>query len=178
MVTIQPDSPARTLSCAIAKFVALAIVLPLAPVFLLNLPLPATLALMSSTFLIEYGAAPVGIALGLPPAFVLWVLAWIAAGVTILLFDIFGVIGEQSARVSAFLAKAGERAKKSKILARYGIYALAPLVWTLGFYVCPPVSWVQGLDRTRSFMIIMTGYLAASIVTILGSLGVLQLISL
>jgi uncharacterized membrane protein len=175
MDTPSPPLPVRQLGVALAKFVLAGIVLPLIPVAVFGQPLPATLALMTSTFIIEYGAAPVGIGLGLNPVFVLFVLLCIAAAVTLLLFDIFSLIGTHSARVAAFLEKASERANRSKIIAKYGIYGLIPCVWTLGFYACPPVSWVLGWDRTRSIVIIMAGEAIASVIAILASIGIIRI---
>jgi uncharacterized membrane protein len=165
----------RHFGVALAKFVLAGIVLPLIPVVFLGQPLAATLALMTSTFILEYGAAPVGIGLGLNPVFVLFVLLCIAVAVTILLFDIFSLIGTRSARVAAFLEKASERANRSKIISKYGIYGLIPCVWTLGFYACPPVSWVLGWDRTRSIIVIMAGEAIASVIAILASIGIIRI---
>ena len=175
METPSPLHCARHLGFAVVKFVLIGLALPLIPVFLFGQSLPATIALMTSAFIIEYGAAPVGIVLGMNPIVVLWVILCITAGVTLLLFDIFTLIGNHSARVAEFLKKAGERAERSKILKKYGIYGLIPCVWILGFYACPPVSWVLGWDRTRSFIVIMAGETLASVVTILASVGILKI---
>jgi len=161
---------------AIAKFVLLAIVLPLLPVVIFNLSLPATIALITSTFVIEYGAAPVGIGLGLHPFFVFYVLVCIASGVIFFMFDIFDTLGEHSERIANFLARSGERAKQSKILSKYGIYGLVPCVMTLGFYVCPPVAWVFGWRRDFSILLTMAGYIGISLVTVLLSLGIFDLL--
>jgi len=161
---------------AITKTLVLVVVLPLTPAFLYPIPIPSTLALITSTLIIEYGAVPIGIGLGLPPVFVLYVLACVALGVTLTLFDIFDVLGEHSERVSRFLKKSSERAKRSSFLTRYGTYGLVPGVMTLGFYVCPPVSWVLGWPRNRSILLIMAGYIIISIVTILATMGIFSLI--
>ncbi len=175
METLQLPLYARDLGWALAKFGFTVIALPLVPVFLFGLSLPSTIALMTSTFIIEYGAAAVGVGLDLNPFFVLFVLLCIAAGVTMLLFDIFILVGMHSARVGKFLKKASERAGQSKIISKYGIYGLIPCVMTLGFYACPPIAWVLGWDRTRSFIVIMVGYFAVSVATILASIGILKL---
>lgn len=161
---------------ALARIILLAIVLPLIPVFIFSISLPATLALMTSTFVIEYGAAPIGIGLGLHPLYVLFVLVCIAIGVILFLFDIFDALGEHFERVAKFLEKSGERAKQSKILSKYGIYGLVPCVMILGFYVCPPVAWVFGWRRDFSILLTMAGYIAISFVTVLLSLGIFYLL--
>ncbi|MCX6692520.1 MAG: hypothetical protein NTW33_10880 [Methanoregula sp.] len=116
------------LASAIMKLLLIAIALPILPAIVLNEPFTPVLALMTSTFVIEYGAAPIGIGMGLHPFFVLFVLICIAVGVTLFLFDIFDMMGEHSERVARFLDTAGTQAKKSKILSKYGIYGLVPSV--------------------------------------------------
>jgi uncharacterized membrane protein len=161
---------------AIIKAIVLVVVIPLTIAFLFTIPIPSTLALITSTLIIEYGAAPIGLGLGLPPVFVLCVLVCVALGVTLGLFDVFDIMGEHSERVSQFLKKSSERAKQSSFLTKYGIYGLVPCVVTLGFYVCPPVSWVLGWRRDRSIFLIMAGYITISIVTILATMGLFSLV--
>jgi hypothetical protein len=161
---------------AIIKALVLVVILPLTVAFLFTIPLPSTLALITSTLIIEYGAAAIGIGLGLHPVFVLYVLVCVALGVTLALFDVFDIMGEHSERVSQFLKKSSERAKQSSFLTKYGIYGLVPCVMTLGFYVCPPVSWVLGWPKNRSILLIMTGYITISIVTILTTMGIFSLV--
>jgi hypothetical protein len=161
---------------AITKALVLVVVVPLTTAFLFTIPIPSTLALITSTLVIEYGAAAIGIGLGLHPLFVLYVLVCVALGVTLALFDVFDIMGEHSERVSRFLKKSSERAKQSSFLTKYGIYGLVPCVVTLGFYVCPPVSWVLGWRRDRSIFLIMAGYITISLVTILATMGIFSLV--
>ena len=161
---------------ALARFGLIAIILPVIPVVIFNLSLSATLALMTSTFVIEYGAAPVGIGLGLPPFFVFHVLVCIASGVLFFMLDIFDTQGEHSERIAKSLAGSGEKAWQSKILSKFGIFGPVPCVMTLGFYACPPIAWVFGWRRDLSIVMTMAGYAAISIVTILVSLGIFGMV--
>ena len=161
---------------AIIKALVLVVILPLTVAFLFTIPIPSTLALITSTLIIEYGAAAIGIGLGLHPVFVLYVLVCVAFGVTLALFDVFDIMGEHSERVSQFLKKSSERAKQSSFLTKYGIYGLVPCVFTLGFYVCPPVSWALGWRRVRSILLIMAGYITISVVTILATMGIFSVV--
>jgi hypothetical protein len=83
---------------------------------------------------------------------------------------------EHSERVARFLEKSAEHARRSAVLSKYGMYGLIPCVMTLGFYVCPPVSWVFGWRRDLSIILIMAGYAAISIATIMLSAGIFSLI--
>jgi hypothetical protein len=166
----------RPLTGAIAKCVALVVIIPCAAAFLLSQSVPATLALITSTLIIEYGAAPVGIGLGLHPVFVLVVLTSVALGITLCMFDVFDTLGRHSGRVARFLARSEEKVKQSTLISKYGIYGLVPCVLTLGLYVCPPVSWALVWRRDRSILLIMGGFIAISAIMILVTLGLFSII--
>ena len=166
----------RDLFPAITRGFLLAIILPLIPVFLFGFPLSSGLALITGTFIIEYGAAALGIGLGLHPVYVLYVLVCVAFGVTLTMFDIFDILGEHSPRVSGFLKKSEEKAHHSELLTKYGILGLIPCVIIFGFYVCPALSWVLGWRRDLSIFLIMVGYISISIVTMLATIGIFRLV--
>ena len=172
----EPFSPclARAAGAA-AKLAVLAGLLPLLPALISGRPPAAVIALVSSTLVIEYGAGAVGIGLGLPPPYVIFVLICTALGITVFLFDLFDLAGERSRRVGSFLERSRRRAAGSRLLSRYGMYGLVPLVIVLGFYVCPAVAWVLGWDRRRSVLLIMTGCAVASVATVLVTMGVLDI---
>jgi uncharacterized membrane protein len=161
----------KHLSVTVTRGLILTVILPLTPAFILNISVTSALALISATFVIEYGAAVPGIGLGLPPLYILFVLTCVALGVTLTLFDIFDVLGVHSEKVSRFLKKSEERAGRSMFLKKYGMYGLVPCVITLGFYACPPVAWVLGWPRDRAILLIMAGYITISMVTILATMG-------
>lgn len=167
--------PVLHIVAPVARLLLLVLALPLFAAFLLGYPLPASLALVTTTLVIEYGAAPVGIGLDLPPLFVLATLFSVALGVTLFLFDLIDTLGEHSARVKGFLARSAERGRKSALLSTYGIYGLVPCVMVLGFWVCPPVAGVLGWKRDMSIILIMAGFLIASVVTLALALGIADL---
>ena len=166
----------RLLTGAIVKCVGLVVIIPVAAAFLLSQSLPATLVLITSTLIIEYGAAPIGIGLGLHPAYVLFALTCVALGITLFLYDLFDTMGRHSERVARFLARSEEKAKQFPFLSRYGIYGLIPCVLTLGLYVCPPLSWALAWRRDYSIILTMGGFIVISIILILITLGLFSII--
>ncbi|PKL63649.1 MAG: hypothetical protein CVV32_12770 [Methanomicrobiales archaeon HGW-Methanomicrobiales-3] len=157
------------LTSALSKGILLVLVIPLAVAILFTYDVMSTLTLIGTTLLIEYGAAPVGVLLGLPPVFIFFVLSCVALGVMIALYDIFDSISEHSERVQNFLDRSKRRAEKSKILSRYGIYGLVIVALTIGFYLCPPISWVCGWDRKTSIICTMAGYCIVTIALIIAA---------
>ena len=166
----------RNLCGAVTRGLLLAIIFPLVPAVLFGISLSSSLALITGTFVIEYGAAALGIGLGLPPIYILYVLVCVASGVTLTVFDIFDRVSEYSPRVSRFLEKSEKRAHRSTILTKYGIFGLIPCVLTLGFYVCPAVSRMMGWRRDLSILLIMGGYISISIVTLLATMGIFRFV--
>src|SRR5512137_1829446 len=116
----------RNLVVAISKGIGLVVVLPLVAAIIFSQSPATTITLITTTLVIEYGAAPIGIGLGLDPAFVLLVLTCVALGITLFLFDLFDTLGRHSERVARFLMRSEEKVKQSKLLSRFGIYGLVP----------------------------------------------------
>jgi hypothetical protein len=164
------------LTGALSKGLMLVLIIPLAAALAFALPATTTLALIGSALIIEYGAAPVGIGLGLPPLFVFFVLTCVGLGVILALFDLFDSLGDHSERVRQFLDRSKKRADGSAVLGKYGIYGLILVVLTLGFYLCPPIAWICGWDRNRSILFTMTGYCIVSAILILVTGDVLRIL--
>ena len=163
----------RHIAAALARGVCIAIVLPLIPVLLFGYPLMPTLALIGSGFLLEYGAAPVGIALGLTPLFVFWVLMCTECGIFLGLFDIFDSIGHTWPPVAHFLEKTRLFIRQHSLAERYGIIGLIPLEIIIGVYANAPVSWVLGWHKYRSLAFTMIGYIPSLVLTIFATIGLL-----
>lgn len=166
---------AGRIAVAIAACVIPALVLPLLAAFLLGLPAAPVYGLIAGAFLIEYGAIPLGIGLGLPALYVFCAATAIEAGIFLGLFYALDALGHTSQRVAGVLAKIHAVATRSKMFDRYGILGLFPCEILIGVYICAPVSWLLGWDRYRSFALTMAGYLVAAAVTTLATLGVLRL---
>jgi hypothetical protein len=165
----------RHIGAALGRGVLVAIILPLLPVLLFNLPLMPTLALIATGFVIEFGAAPVGLTLGLPPLFVFYVLVCTETGIFLGLFDIFDTIGHTSAPVAGFLEKTRHLLRTNSFADRYGILGLIPCEILLGVYINAPVAWVLGWREDYSLALTMAAYLVALAVTILATAGFLAL---
>jgi hypothetical protein len=100
----------------------------------------------------------------------------VALGITLFLFDIFDTLGRHSGRVATFLTRSEEKVKQSRFISNYGIYGLVPCILTLGFYVCPPVSWALSWRRDQSVILIMGGFIAISAILIVVTLGLFSVI--
>jgi len=166
---------ARRIGTALTASLILAVVLPLCAAILLGLPLAPVYGLMASTFLIEYGAIPIGIGLGLPAGYVLGSAIAIEAGIFLGIYGLLDLLGHTSERVAGLLARIHAIAARSRMFDRYGIIGLFPCEILIGVYICAPVSWLFGWSEGRSFAITMAGYLVAAVITTLATLGAIRL---
>ncbi|HNX17156.1 MAG TPA: hypothetical protein PKM50_02385 [Methanoregula sp.] len=165
----------RLLWGALGWCILLALVLPVVFAYLLGHSLAAVSALIASAFLIEYGAVPIGIGLGLPVLYVLCAVSCVEAGIFLGITGIIDTLGQTSQKVSGFLEKTKAISRRSKIFDRYGIYGLFPCEILLGVYICAPVSRLFGWEKVQSFAITMAGYCVAAITTALATLGLIRL---
>jgi uncharacterized membrane protein len=163
----------RHIVAALARGIIIAIVLPLLPVLLFGYPLMPAIALVSSGLLLEYGAAPVGLALGLTPVFVFWVLMCTECGIFLGLFDIFDSVGHTWPPVARLLEKTRQVVHRYSLAERYGIVGLIPCEIIIGVYANAPASWVLGWDKYRSLAFTMAGYIPSLVLTIFATIGLL-----
>jgi uncharacterized membrane protein len=163
----------KHIAAALAWGVLIALVLPVLSAVLLGYPLMPTLALIGSALIVEYGAAPVGITLGLSPLFVFWVLMCTEVGIFLGLFDIFDSIGHTWQPAANVLERTKQLVHQSTLAERYGIIGLIPLEIIIGVYANAPVSWVLGWHKYKSLAFTMIGYVPCLIATILATIGLL-----
>jgi len=159
---------------AFGRGILIILVLPLLPALLLGYPIMPTLAMIGTSLIIESTAAPVGIALGLSPYFVFYVLVCTESGIFLCLYDIFDTVGHGSPRVAAFLERSRHYADGSPVMKKYGILGLVPLDILIGVYANAPVAWVLGWREDHSLILTLIGYLPQLVITILISIGLLH----
>jgi len=157
--------------------IILAFGIPISISHVLGIPITKTLSLIAAVFAFEYFAVAIGIGLGLNPAFTILVATCVALSVVLLLTTIFDIVGEKSKKVSNFLSKAREKARKTKVLQKYGVYGLVLAVPLLGFYVCPAIAWTLGWRRDLAIPMIVIGFVLASSIVLLASIGLLRFFS-
>jgi len=109
--------------------------------------------------------------------FVLVTVTLVALSVVLSLFKIFDTVGRKSKKVSNFLSKSREKAQKSKIIQKYGVYGLVLAVPFLGFYVCPAIAWTLGWRRSYAAILIIIGFILISTIMLLASTGILRVVS-
>lgn len=164
----------RHMLTALAKGILVAVVLPLLAALVMHIPAGPVLALIGSGLIIEYGAAPVGLALGLSPGFVFFVLVCTAIGIFLCLYDICESVGRTWEPVQRFLEKSRRFASDSALVGRYGILGLIPCVILFGLYVNAPVAWLLGWGKYPALILTTAGFALALAVTVLAGTSLLE----
>jgi len=118
---------AQRIGVALAACIIPSIVLPLGAAILLGLPLAPVYGLIASAFLIEYGAIPIGIGLGLPATYVFCAATAIEAGIFLGIYGVLDLIGHTSKRVAGLLSRVHAIATRSRMFDRYGILGPLPV---------------------------------------------------
>lgn len=160
---------------ALGRGIILILILPLLPALILGYPLMPTLAIIGSSLIIESTAAPIGIALGLSPVFVFYVLICTETGIFLCLYDIFDTIGHSYAPVTQFLEKSRTYAHGSPTFEKYGILGLIPCEILIGVYANAPLAWVLGWREDHALILTLVGYIPQLVISIWITIGLLQL---
>jgi len=132
-----------------------------------------TMKVVGSTFVLEYLAIPLGIALKLPPLCVFLTIVSAGIGIFILALGIFHLLGAQSQRLVTFLLKWRGRVRR---LQKYGIYGLIPGATILGVYGCAALVWFLGWDTRQSTLFTIIGFVLISTILLFSSIGILKII--
>ena len=144
-------------------------------VILWGVPPLSLVGLFSATVVVEYAAAAVGIGLGLTPIFLLVFITAFALGVICSLFALFDALATSSGRVCRFLEHVREKHGQSRLLRKYGILSLVPLVIIIGFYFTPPLAWFMGWDRRWTLILLGIGEALGIVLTLALTLGILRI---
>jgi hypothetical protein len=134
----------------------------------------STAGLVVATLTIEYSAPVAGLAAGLNPGYTVCTVILVGCGAIGIQYPVFDAMCCRSGRVQGFLDWVRKKYGNSPLIRRYGVLALAPGILTVGFYICPAVSWLFGWDRKISFLIMIAVYSAAATGVLVAGLGIVH----
>lgn len=165
----------RRAGSALTRGILLILVFPILTALLLGYPLVPTLATIGSALVLESTAAPIGIAFGLSPVFVFYVLICTESGIFLCLYDIFDTIGHGYPPVAQFLEKTRQVAHGSATVEKYGILGLIPCEIVVGVYANAPLAWILGWREEHALVLTLIGYIPVLAATIWITTGLLQM---
>lgn len=160
-----------------AFFIGGILAVPLAIGLYYQCALHAILGFIGSVLIFQPVAVAVGIALGIPPVPILFIMFSIGISVVFIFFGVCDLFAERSRWLRDHLEKVNMIAKKSALFENYGIIAFIPSIWVpgVGLYGCVLLAWLFGWKGIKDISIIMGGWMLASMLVLGASLGVMGL---
>ena len=136
------------------------------------------LGLVASMLILQPFAVVVGLGLGINPVSLLLIMCSFGISVIFVLFGICDVFAEHSEWLRTHLKKIETITQKSEMVKNYGMYSLIPFIWVpgVGLYGCVLVAWLFRWRGARSVAVIFAGWMLATALVMLASLGIMEII--
>jgi uncharacterized membrane protein len=136
------------------------------------------LGLVGSILILQPFAVVIGFGLGINPISLLLIMCSFGISVIFVLFGICDVFAEHSVWLRTHLKKIETITQKSEMVKKYGMYSLIPFIWVpgVGLYGCVLVAWLFRWRGARSAAVIFAGWMLATVMVMLASLGIMEII--
>jgi uncharacterized membrane protein len=156
-------------------FFSLAI--PLLIGIIAGVPESVILALVSSCFLLQATASPVGVGLNLSPAVILAVMTSFALGMVLGILEICDTFAKTSEKVQKLLDKTEKKMQKVKIIYKYGSISCLFISWIpgLGLYSTPVIAWLFRWKRLPAVFFTVLGFFLVALGFLLLAMGVVTI---
>jgi predicted Na+-dependent transporter len=155
----------KKISKALLVFIVFAMALPLAVGALSGVTSTQILTMITSTFVLQAAAPPIGLAMGLSPGAILFIMACFAIGVVAAIFEICDGLASSSARVRSWIDKLEKISDKHPVIKKYGAISCLFIAWIpgVGVYGTPIIAWVLRWKRLPSIIFTVAGFVVAAI---------------
>ncbi|MBP1929202.1 putative membrane protein [Methanolinea mesophila] len=142
-----------------------------------GVPVGVIVALISSTFLLQATASPVGVGMGLSPAVILSVMTSFAVGMVLGILEICDTFAQSSEKVRNWLDKVEKKMQKVKIIYKYGSISCVFISWIpgLGLYSTPVIAWLFRWKRLPAVFFTVLGFFLVSLGFLLLSEGLITI---
>jgi uncharacterized membrane protein len=136
------------------------------------------LGLVGSILILQPFAVVIGLGLGINPLLLLIIMGSFGISVIFALFGICDLFAEHSEWLRTHLKKIETITQRSEIVKKYGMYSLIPFLWVpgVGLYGCVLAAWLFRWRGIRSVVVIFTGWILATALVMLASLGIMEII--
>jgi len=134
--------------------------------------------LVTSILILQPLAVAVGLGLGIHPVQILLIMLSFGVSVIFVVFGICDLFSERSEWLRQHLKKIDEITQKSEMFRRYGIYTFIPFIWVpgIGLYGCVMIAWLFKWRSARAGAIILAGWILATLIVLLTSMGIFTII--
>jgi BASS family bile acid:Na+ symporter len=155
----------KKISRAIIYFVVIAMAIPLVLGSLSGIPAGIMLSLITSSFILQAGAALVGAALGIPNPVIIITMACFVLGMALAIFEICDSLSSTSLKVQRWLEKMEKASAKYPQIKKYGVISCFLITWIppFGIYGSPVFAWIMNWKRLYAIISIVVSYTVASL---------------
>jgi predicted Na+-dependent transporter len=155
---------AQRIMLAMAFLIMLSIAVPLILGAMLGVDAGVILGFIGATFALQAASPPLGLALGLSPAFILVIMAFFALGIVVAIREACDALSLVSSRVRAWIARLEQKTKKHPFIKRYGAVSCILIAWIpgIGLYGTPVISWLLRWKRVPSLLFTTLGFVIAA----------------
>ena len=155
----------KKISRAIIYFVVIAVAIPLILGSLSGIPAGIMLSLITSSFVLQAGAALVGAALGIPNPVIIITMACFVLGMALAIFEICDSLSSTSLKVQRWLEKMEKASAKYPQIKKYGVISCFLITWIppFGIYGSPVFAWIMNWKRLHAIISIVVSYTVASL---------------
>jgi predicted Na+-dependent transporter len=157
-----------SISRALMFFFALAVGIPLILGYLSGLPPAQILTLVTSTFILQAAAPPVGLAMGLSTAAILVIMACFALGIVLAILEICEGLAATSPRMKRWVGNIEKKTQKYPWIQKYGPITCIGIAWIpgVGLYGTPIIAFILGWKKIPSLLFTVLGFFVACIFVI------------
>jgi uncharacterized membrane protein len=136
------------------------------------------LGLVGSILILQPFAVVIGLGLGINSLSLLLIMSSFGISVIFVLFGICDLFAEHSEWLRTYLKKIETITQKSEMVKKYGMYSLIPFIWVpgVGLYGCVLIAWLFRWRGVRSVAVIFAGWMLATALVLLASLGIMEII--
>jgi predicted Na+-dependent transporter len=150
---------------AVLVFVVAGMAAPLIIGLITGISSGQILTLVTSIFILQAAAPPVGLAIGLSSLSIIVIMGFFAFGITLSIFSVCQGLAETSERVSSWITRLRNTTDKYPQIQKYGALSCIFIAWIpgIGLYGTPVIAWLMKWRKFPSILFTVTGFLVASI---------------
>ncbi len=150
---------------AVLVFIVAGMAAPLIIGAVTGIPGSSILTLVTSLFLLQAAAPPVGLAIGLTPFSIILIMGFFAFGISLAIFSVCQGLAATSERVNNWIDRLRNTTDKYPQIQKYGALSCIFIAWIpgIGLYGTPVIAWLMKWRKFPSILFTVTGFLVAAV---------------
>jgi uncharacterized membrane protein len=162
----------------LAKNVLIAVlclgIVPLAILAGAMIPPARMISFIGAILVFQPFAAPIGLALGVPPAAIISTMFSAGFGAIVVILTLCDLFAQRWERLSVAIQKVQATTENSARFRKYGILMFFQFIWIpgLGLYGCTLIAWLFKWRRMHHIAVLMAAWMVAVIIVMAISLGI------